>query len=260
MIKYAKDVGAAKRIDTTTNASLLNKEKGRALVEAGLDRINISIYGTTNEHYKNFSGVKLEFERILENVKEFYDVRGNCEMLVKINGDTLTSDEKEIFLDTFGNYTDKIYIEHIMSCWPEFELRGVQVNDQKGLYGQEIEEVDVCPYPFYGMAINSDGLVSTCFLDWGRKLIIGDVKENSVEEIWSGKKMRSFQKMFLEGHRKKHPVCGGCGQMSHGQPDNIDKFRVEVLEKMNSLGYFDGVSLPALNMLNVVQVQSKVTK
>lgn len=242
MIKYAKDVGASERIDTTTNASLLTKERGKALVDAGLDRINISVYGTTNEHYLKFSGVKLEFERVLANIKDFYEIRGGCEMLVKINGDTLTPSEKEIFLETFGDYTDKIYIEHIMSCWPEFELRGVEVNSERGLYGQKIKEIDVCPYPFYGMAINSDGLVSICFLDWARKLTIGDVKRMSVPEIWSGVEMRSYQKMFLENMRKSHPVCGGCGQMSHGQPDSIDEFRTELLDKLEHTGYFNGVS------------------
>ena len=263
MVKYAKDVGAAERIDTTTNASLLTKVRGKALVDAGLDRINISIYGTTNDHYTNFSGVKLEFERVLANVKDFYEIRGGCEMLVKINGDTLTSDEKEIFLKRFGDYTDKIYIEHIMSCWPEFELRGVEVNSEKGLYGQNIKEVNVCPYPFYGMAINSDGLVSICFLDWARKLTIGDVKQRPVSEIWAGKEMRSYQRMFLEGKRKNHPVCGGCGQMSHGQPDNIDEFRTELLYKLNNSGYFDGVSAFASDPnygVDVVQWHSQAPK
>jgi MoaA/NifB/PqqE/SkfB family radical SAM enzyme len=239
MIKYAKDVGASKRIDMTTNAALLTKDKGKEIVNAGLDRINISIYGVSNEHYKDFSGVKLEFERVLANVRDFYEIRGNCEMLVKINGDTLTETEKEIFLEEFGDYSDKIYIEHIMSCWPEFQLRGVEVNAQKGLYGQEIKEVNTCPYPFYGLAINSDGLVSVCFLDWSRKLIIGDVNKETVQQVWSGKKMRSFQKMFLEGRRKDHPVCGSCGQMTHGNPDNIDAYSLDLLNGMKASGYFD---------------------
>lgn len=239
MIKYAKDVGASKRVDTTTNAALLTKDKGKAIADAGLDRINISIYGVSNEHYKNFSGVKLEFERVLANVREFYEVRGNCEMLVKTVGDTLSNREKEMFLEQFGDYSDKIYIEHIMSCWPEFDLRGVDVNKEHGIYGQEIKEVNVCPYPFYGMAVNSDGLSSVCFLDWGRKLIIGDVKESSVKDIWNGKRMRDYQKMFLDGRRKSHPVCGKCGQMTHGAPDNIDDHSAEILEKMNSLGCFE---------------------
>ena len=141
-----------------------------------MDRINISIYGVNNEQYKDFSGVKLEFQKVLENVKGFYEVRGNCEMLVKINGDTLTENEKQLFLGEFGDHTDKIFIEHTMACWPEFELRGLQVNQSKGIYSQDIHEVNTCPYPFYSLSINSDGLASVSFLDWARKMDIGDTK------------------------------------------------------------------------------------
>lgn len=245
MVKYAKEIGASDRIDTTTNASLLTKERGRALVEAGLDRINISIYGVSTENYKSFSDAKVEFSTILENVKSFYEVRENCEMVVKVNGDTLTQEEKETFLREFGDSTDKIFIEHTMACWPNFELRGgVEVNNEVGIYGQEISEVDACPYPFYSFSINSDGLVSVCFLDWGRKLTVGDVKTQTVQEIWSGKPMRSYRKMFLEGGRKNHPTCGGCGQMTHGQPDNIDAHKEVILKKLNDVDYF--VDVPNL--------------
>jgi MoaA/NifB/PqqE/SkfB family radical SAM enzyme len=241
MIRYAKEVGAANRIDTTTNASLLTKEKSQALVDAGLDRINISVYGVSNEHYTSFSGVKLEFERVLANVRDFYEVRGHCDMLVKINGDQLNEQEKQLFLDYFGDYTEKIYIEHTMSCWPEFKLRGVEVNADVGIYGQAIKEVDACPYPFYSFSINSDGLVSVCFLDWARKMIVGDVKIESVPDIWGGTKMRSYRKMFLDGKRKKHSVCGNCGQMSHGSPDNIDPYKEMLRQKLEGADYFKDV-------------------
>jgi len=241
MIRYAKDAGVALRVDTTTNASLLTKTNAKNLVDAGLDRINISIYGTSNAHYENFSGVSRQFEAVLANVKSFYEVRGDCEMLVKINGDSLSEIEKEQFLVEFGDFTDKIYIEHTMSCWPEFKLRGVEVNPDVGLYGQEIKEIDTCPYPFYSMAVNSDGLVSTCFLDWGRKLVIGNVESESIVGIWKGQPMRQYQKMFLEGHRKQHPVCGNCGQMSHGSPDNIDEYASRILRELNECGYFDDI-------------------
>jgi radical SAM protein with 4Fe4S-binding SPASM domain len=239
MIKYAKEIKASNRIDTTTNASLLTKKKAEEIVKAGLDRINISIYGIKSEHYSAFSGVKLEFKQILENVRNFYEIREQCEMLVKINGDQLTEEEKNVFLEYFGDYTDKIYIEHTMSCWPEFNLRGVDVNPKVGIYGQQIKEVEVCPYPFYSIAINSDGVVSVCFLDWGRKLGLGNIREESLKDVWNGRAMRQYRKMFLEGERKNHPVCGTCGQMSHGNPDNIDPFKKEILEKLNNIGYFE---------------------
>jgi len=256
MIKYAKDSGSAKRIDTTTNASLLTVDIGRAIAEAGLDRINISIYGVNSEQYKNFSDTRVPFERVLENVRNFYEVRGNCDTLVKINGDTLSDDEKQQFLDYFGDYADKIYIEHTMSCWPEFELRGVDVNSEKGIYGQEIEEVDACPYPFYSFSINSDGKSSVCFLDWGRKMIVGDATTQSVQEIWNGKELKAYRKMFLEGNRKQHPQCGGCGQMSHGLPDNIDPYREELLAELNQAGYFDGVGAPEVRQLPLTVVSN----
>jgi len=239
MIKYAKDIKASNRIDTTTNASLLTKKRAEEIVKAGLDRINISIYGIKSEHYSAFSGVKLEFKQILENVRNFYEIRDQCEMLVKINGDQLTEEEKNVFLEYFGDYTDKIYIEHTMSCWPEFNLRGVDVNPKVGIYGQQIKEVEVCPYPFYSIAINSDGVVSVCFLDWGRKLSLGNIRDESLKDVWEGRAMKQYRKMFLEGERKNHPVCGTCGQMSHGNPDNIDPFKKEILERLNNIGYFE---------------------
>ena len=126
---------------------------------------------------------------------------------------------------------DGVYIEHVMSCWPEFELKGVVVNREVGIYGQPIKEVQVCPYVFYSFSINSDGLASLCFLDWSRKLIIGDVIKESVKDIWRGEKLREYQTMFLRKQRKTHPVCGQCGQLTHGLPDDIDNYAEELLIK-----------------------------
>ncbi len=232
MIKYAKDKGCCEKIDTTTNASLLTNEMSLKLIDAGLDRINISIEGVNKEQYKSFSKVDIDFEKLVENIKFFYENKKQCEVLVKINGDTLSENEKQLFLDTFGNHCDKIFIEHIMSCWPEFDIKEVKVNNEFGIYGQEIKEVSVCPYPFYSFSINSDGSASTCFLDWSRKLIIGDTKNQSVKSIWFGNAMQTYYKMFLEGRRKEHPVCKDCGQLTHGMPDNIDVYAHELLKKI----------------------------
>jgi len=233
MIRYAKKSGCCDRVDTTTNASLLTEDRSIEIAEAGLDRINISIEGMNEKQYLDFSGYRLRrFKDIVDNVENFYKHRGKCEMIVKINGDSLTEDQKKQFVDTFGPIADGIWIESVMSCWPEFELRdGVAVNQERGIYGQPIQEVSVCPYPFYSFSINPEGTASLCFLDWGRKLLIGDVNSQTVKEIWEGDELRKYRMMFLNGERKSHPVCGGCGQMTHGQPDNIDAVADQLIEK-----------------------------
>lgn len=230
MVRYAKQSGACERVDTTTNASLLTEDLAIKIVESGLDRINISIEGMNEQQYEEFSGYKLKsFQDIVNNVSNFYKHRNQCEMIVKINGDHLTDQQRQDFIDTFGPISDGIWIESVMSCWPEFQLRGgVVVNDQRGIYGQPIKEVDVCPYPFYSFSINPEGSASLCFLDWSRKLLIGDVTTQSVKQIWEGDELRNYRLMFLDGHRKGHPICGNCGQMTHGQPDNIDAYASEI--------------------------------
>jgi radical SAM protein with 4Fe4S-binding SPASM domain len=233
MVRYAKQQKCCDRVDTTTNASVLSPERSLEIIDAGLDRINISIEGVNAEQYLDFAKFKINFGKLVENVKFFYERRKQCEMIVKINGDTLSREDCNKFYEIFGNIADGVYIESIMSCWPEFELNGVEANKEVGIYKQEIREVQVCPYVFYSFSINSDGLASACYLDWSRKLIIGDVRKQTVKQIWNGQKMRGLQKMFLRKDRKKHPVCKDCGQMTHGMPDNIDKFADELLRKIN---------------------------
>ena len=231
MVRYAKQSGCCQRVDTTTNASLLTPQLSDKIIDAGLDKINISIEGVNAAQYEDFSRYKLDYNKLVENIRYFYEHKTNTEMLVKINGDILTEDEKQLFLDTFGDITDGIFIESIMDCWPTFELEKVKVNEERGIYGNEIKEVNVCPYVFYSFAINSNGTASLCFLDWHRKLVIGDVHNESVKSLWEGEKLRNYQKLFLEGGRKSHCICGDCGQLRQGAPDNIDMFAKELLKR-----------------------------
>lgn len=231
MIKYAREKKCSERIDTTTNASLLNPKKNLEIIEAGLTRINISIVGVDEKKYLEFSNYKIDFDRLVENIRHLYENRKGCEIIIKINGDIISDDDKQKFFEIFGDIADGVYIEHIMSCWPEFELKGVEVNQEFGIYGQPIKEVQVCPYVFYSFSINSDGSASACFLDWSIKLIVGDVKRESVKDIWNGEKLLSLQKMFLMKKRKEHPICRDCGQMSHGMPDDIDCYAEMLLDR-----------------------------
>ena len=234
MVKYAKEKGCADRIDTTTNGSLLNPKLNMEIIDAGLTRINISVEGINEQQYSDFAHYKLNFENYVENISHLYDNRNDCEVIIKANGDLLSEEDKIRFYDVFGDIADGISLEHIMSCWPEFEVEGV--NQVHGIYGQEIKEVMVCPYVFYSFSINSDGTASACFLDWQRKLLIGDAKTESVKDIWSGEKLREYQEMFLMKKRKEQPVCKDCGQMSHGLPDDIDGNAETLLKRLGTRG------------------------
>lgn len=230
MIAYAKKSGFVEYIDTTTNGSLMTPERLGPVLDAGLDKINISVDGMNSDQYKKFTGFDFDFDAFVENVKWLYANKGQCEVVVKIPGDLISEAQRQEFLDTFGDYCDRIFIENFAPCWPEFDVEahtGIKITE--GIYQQPIKPTDTCPYIFYSMSVNADGLISSCFLDWGRKLIIGDAKDQTLKSIWHGNRMNALRRQHLEGKRLANPVCSQCGQLSHCLPDNIDAYRADLL-------------------------------
>ena len=232
MIAYARKAKHIEYIDTTTNGTFLTPERMGPVLEAGIDKINISVDGMTEETYQRFTGFKFDFKTFVQNVKWTYANKGATEIVVKIPGELITEAQRQEFFDTFGDHCDRIFVENFAPCWPGFDIEehtGVKIT--KGIYQQEIGDTDTCPYIFYGYSVNADGLVSSCFLDWGRKLIIGDVRTQSMKEIWTSERMNALRLQHLEGRRRQNGVCGNCGQLSHCLPDNIDAHRVKLLDK-----------------------------
>jgi radical SAM protein with 4Fe4S-binding SPASM domain len=206
------------------------------VLEAGIDKINISVDGMTEEAYQRFTGFKFDLKKFVENVKWIHANKGNCEIVVKIPAELITDAQRQEFFDTFGDHCDRIFVENFAPCWPEFDIEkhtGVKIS--KGIYQQDIGDTDTCPYIFYGYSVNADGLVSSCFLDWGRKLVIGDVRTQSMKSIWNSEAMNALRLQHLEGRRRQNGVCGNCGQLSHCLPDNIDAHRLMLLEKFRAL-------------------------
>lgn len=233
MVKYAKESGNVQYIDTTTNGYLLDLDRIKPAIDSGLDRINISVDGLSDEQFMEFTGTKVNFERFVDNIRILYENKGDCEICIKIPGDKLREEEKQFFYQVFGDYADRISIENFAPCWPEFDIEArMDINITDGIYGQQIGDVDTCPYIFYSMSVNSDGSVSLCFLDWSRKLVIGDVRKQSLKEIWHSDALFNHQINHLHGKRKENEVCGECGQLSHCLPDNLDPYVSYLAERL----------------------------
>jgi radical SAM protein with 4Fe4S-binding SPASM domain len=82
------------------------------------------------------------------------------------------------------------------------------------------------------MTIQASGDVSACFLDWNKKLLIGNVEKQTVKQVWNNLGLKFLQMDMLEGNKSKYSSCRNCGQLTHGMPDNIDKFKEELLLKI----------------------------
>lgn len=219
MVSYAAYGKRFNQIDTTTNGILLTPTLSIKLIQAGLNKIFISIPPV-------YSRVKYT-----NQIREFFRLsRGSCRVFVKILDTGMDERKKDTFFRDFGDICDEIAIENIAACWPGMDVEGTT---DKGVYGQPIrKEVSVCPYIFYSVAINSDGTVSLCFLDWRHLMIMGDLKTESFKDVWNGKKLYDQRILNLQHQRKYVVGCRRCGQLSCGAPDDIDQYSEAILERL----------------------------
>lgn len=226
MVKYAKASGKVINVDTTTNASLLTSDLNSRLVNSGIDRINISINGLSTKQYKEFTGCGVDFAVLVKTIEHLYLIKDKMTLFIKIDGDYLTEYKRRRFLEIFSDISDGCAIEHTMSCWYDVE---VEVNNELGVYGQPREDVRVCPYIFYSMMIHSDGQASLCFLDWDKRLLIGDVKCQTVRQIWNSMDLKYFRFGMLKGI--KNDICAKCDQLKAGMPVNLDDYADDILNR-----------------------------
>lgn len=244
MITLAKACGRVCYIDLATNAALFSPELLTQLIDAGLDRLNISLEGINREQYIEHAKSDIDFDQLVKNIHWLYPYRGQMEITIKIPGNYLSSDDRELFFEMFGDYCDRIFVEEISHIWPGFDVEqraGVKIQELEGQYRQLLEDKDVCTYIFYAMAINSDGTVSACCPDWDQKLVVGDLRQQSLKDIWNSPAMRTLQIQHLKGKRSDNPVCRECGHIKYAQVDNIDPYKQSLLDKLARYSSGSGV-------------------
>jgi radical SAM protein with 4Fe4S-binding SPASM domain len=223
MVALAKKLENIKRVETTTNGSKLTRDKIDQVLNAGIDRIVISIEGVTENKYLQFAKVKIDFALFVDNLTYLFNRRGKCKVHIKTVSQNLGEGEKDIFMNTFGPISDRIFIENIVESWPGFEIdQKDNASLKENAIGNKVDRKRICPYLFYTLSINSDGTVSPCCVDWNRKLIIGNIKHQTIQEIWLGEDLQALRQKHIKSGRKSVEQCSGCGQLDYCVSENLD--------------------------------------
>ena len=66
-----------------------------------------------------------------------------------------------------------------------------------------------CTYPSYTLFVDYNGDTQMCSHDWGKKMIMGNIKTKSIKEIWTSKKFNYARKKLGKADRNFSP-CNVC--------------------------------------------------
>lgn len=222
MVRYAKEARVAERIEIITNASLLTNELSDQLIDAGLDCIRISLQGMSDESYLKVCGKKIKVDSLFSNIDYFYQHKKQCQVYVKVMDVALQDGEEELFYRTFDGMSDRMYIEQCKPVYDSVEMTQ-NMHTETDRYGRAHGPRQVCPLPFYMMAILPDGMISPCETIYVPE-ILGNIWQDELTQVWSGEKMKLFQQMQLKKLRKVNPKCARCcapDDVAHPD-DNLD--------------------------------------
>lgn len=221
LVRYA----ASKKIYTvtSTNGHFLTERKARETVESGLDRILISIDGSTQETYEQYrKGGSLE--KVLEGTRNLVKAKKEMKsrtphivfqfLVVKPNEHQIEEVQKlgkEIGVDEVKLKTAQLYdFENGNELMPENNnySRYKLVN---GRYEIKNKLLNHCWKLWHSTVITWDGKVVPCCFDKDAQHQMGDLNTQSFKSIWEGDLFKGFRTRLLKS-RKEIDICTNCSE------------------------------------------------
>ncbi len=220
MVNYASNKGIY--TITSTNGHFLNDENARKTIESGLDRLIISVDGTTQEVYENYRKQgKLEavlhgarnvvkWKRKLNSktphiIFQFLVVRPNEHQIPEIH-----QLAKEIGIDEVKLKTAQVYdYENGNELIPTISKYARYEKLSTGEWRVKNELLNHCWKLWHACVITWDGMVVPCCFDKDASHQLGDLKQKNFNEIWTGQAYQHFRKQLLKG-RDQIAICTNC--------------------------------------------------
>lgn len=206
MVEYAKKRGI-KEVSLITNGQLLEGKLAEGLIKAGLDYVTVSVDGL-KKHYNKLRKPNT-FEGVTEKLRKFYHLKnsiGDGFPRLKIQAIwTYIQEDPATFYNHFKDITDKINFD------PENDYSLREVPQDRDF---------ICQYPWQRITITWNGEIPLCISDWNQYTKIGDLKEQTIKDIWLGKKMAAYRSIQLNRKRLSIPCCKRCHRPSVEQLGN----------------------------------------
>jgi len=214
MIRIVKERVPGASLLLSTNACLLTPEISRRIVASGLDRIRFSLDGLDPSVYENLRRGS-DFNRVMDNITEFIRIRdaaGASRPSIQMQVIEMRDTAPQIgryrrFWKPVLGADDRIIVQ-------KFVTFGGKVPDRTrfGMASvrDRLKRRLPCLRLWKNLVIYWDGRVSACCYDYDGECLAGDVKSNTICEIWKGPKMNEMRRAQLAGEKAKNALCGSC--------------------------------------------------
>ncbi len=207
---------------TSTNGHFLSMENARKTVESGLDRIIISVDGTTQEVYQSYRK-EGQLETVLQGARNLVKMKKELNsstphiifqfLVVKPNEHQIPEIHRlanEIGIDEVKLKSAQVYnYENGNPLIPEQAKYSRYRQKSDGTFEVKNKLLNHCWKLWHACVITWDGMVVPCCFDKDAKHRLGDLKEKRLDEVFYSADYQSFRKELFKG-RDQIDICTNC--------------------------------------------------
>lgn len=209
MVEYVKSRSKETVVQINTNGMLMTREYAKALVNAGIDEITFSLEGCTKESHEQIA-IGSNYERVLANLVNLIDMKKENEKpqirVCMVRMEETASVIKQ-FIRQWQPLVDTITIHDVNTGYGTLKDRRVEK--------RPLERKVPCRELWLKLQVLWNGDVTVCCVDYDGKLKIGKVPNDSLNELWSGRRLQRMREIHRAREFKKIPICNKCDSDNH---------------------------------------------
>ena len=199
MLAYTRDKFLNLKINT--NASLLDEQISHSILTSGVKTLVFSADAADENLYSKLR-VNGKLDKILANIKRFQEIRiknyPKSKIITRVSGVKISNQQNLDDMEKFwGGFVDQVaFVDYVP--W-------------ENVYQSKYSGTQTpCSDLWRRMFVWWDGKVNPCDVDYKSKLSLGDIKNNSISELWKSDIYNNLRKKHMSKLRNTVLPCNRC--------------------------------------------------
>lgn len=193
----------------STNCSALHKYKSKEIIESGLQHITLSMDSLNKEDYEKYRGGK--YDQTVKNIIDFLRLKKEKGSVFPITHlQIIETPEARLNLESYLEFWKRYPIDFI-------HIKGFigRANQLKGLNTEFVTKQYrgnhrvPCRWFWEMVNITWNGIVNICCHDFQGKLPLGDLRKNTLREIWNSERVLEIRRNHIQGYYD-NGLCESC--------------------------------------------------
>jgi radical SAM protein with 4Fe4S-binding SPASM domain len=184
----------------------LTLERAKEVMDAGLTVFKFSIDALDDEWQKKIRGEQNNFDASYQTILEIINLkkeRGYKTLLaptmIALSEDTASQKMHSRFMDLWKGKDVFAYVKSQDNRWL---LEKDETMENRSHY-----ETQYCEYPWTSITVMADGSAVPCTQDYDTEMVLGNVNDQTLEEVWNGESYRNLRRMHITGEFPNGHKC-----------------------------------------------------